>query len=131
MAMTSSVSIGGWAIWREYAFTWAVLIIASQVVSVIYKFLPFKSRIKPLSSVGSELSVLVDGAEHQSLEVAFGMMPEQEINDLRFSIRAKKTAIMKSAFSGMALPENTQLMRKAEQRMSAYFKSHYPELNHD
>lgn len=131
LAVTSSASIGGWAIWKEYAFFWGVMIMASQVVSVVYKFLPFKSRIKPLSSAGVELSVLADGAERKWFDVASGTMTEREINDLRFSIRAKKSAIMKSAFSGMALPEQTRLMRKAEEQMSAYFKSHYPELNHD
>lgn len=131
LAVTSSVSIGGWAIWSEYAFVWGSLIMASQVVSVVYKFLPFKSRIKPLSSAGTELSVLADGAERQWFDVASGALTEREINDLRFSIRSKKSAIMKSAFSGMALPEDTRLMKKAEEQMSAYFKSHYPELNHD
>lgn len=131
LAITSSASIGGWAVWTEYAFVWGFLIMASQVVSVVYKFLPFKSRIKPLSSAGTELSVLADTAERQWFDVASGALNEREINDLRFSIRTKKSAIMKSAFSGMALPENARLMRKAEEQMSAYFKSYYPELNHD
>jgi hypothetical protein len=131
LAVTSSASIGGWAIWKEHAFVWGVLIMASQVVSVVYKFLPFKSRIKPLSAAGVELSVLADDAERKWFDVSTGAMTEREINDLRFSIRTKKSAIMKSAFSGMALPENLRLMKKAEEQMRAYFKSHYPELNNE
>jgi len=131
LAVMSSASIGGWAIWKEYAFVWGVLIMASQVVSVIYKFLPFKSRIKPLSSAGVELSVLADEAERAWFDVAKGELTEREINDQRFAIRQKKSAIMKSAFSGMVLPENPRLMKKAEDQMRAYFKSHYQELNND
>lgn len=129
LAIASAGSIGGWAIWKEYAFIWGFFIMISQVVSVIYKFLPFKSRIKPLSAAGVELSVLADEAERGWFEVGRGELTEREINDKRFAIRKKKSAVMKAAFSGMVIPENQRLMAKAEAQMHKYFKSHYPELN--
>ncbi|MCU7645610.1 hypothetical protein [Pseudomonas piscis] len=129
LAVTSAASIGGWAIWKEYAFIWGVVIMISQVISVVYKFLPFKSRIKPLSTAGVELSVLADEAERGWFDVARGELTEREINEKRFAIRKKKSAVMKSAFSGMVIPENERLMAKAEEQMRKYFKSHYPELN--
>lgn len=128
LAIASAGSIGGWAIWKEYAFVWGVLIMLSQVISVVYKFLPFKARIKPLSAAGIELSVLADEAEKGWFDVAQGDLTEREINDKRFAIRKKKSAVMKSAFSGMVLPEKTSLMTKAEAQMRKYFLSHYPEL---
>lgn len=131
LAIMSSTSIGGWVLWKEYAFVWATLIMISQVVAAIYNFLPFKSRIKPLSAAGIELALLADEAENRWFEVSKGELTEREINDLRFEIRKKKSAIMKSAFSGMALPESSRLMSKAESHMIRYFKSHYPELNND
>ena len=131
LAILSSGSIGGWAIWKEYAFVWGLLIMFSQVVSVVYKFLPFKSRIKPLSAAGVELSILADEAERGWFDVASGELTEREINDRRFAIRKKKSAVMKSAFAGMVLPDCPKLMRKAEDQMCKYFKSHYPELNND
>jgi hypothetical protein len=131
LAILSSGSIGGWAIWKEYAFLWGLLIMVSQVISVIYKFLPFKARLKPLSAAGIELSVLADEAEKGWFDVACGDLTEREINEKRFGIRKKKSAIMKSAFASMVLPEKPKLMRKAEEQMQKYFISHYPELNDD
>lgn len=131
LAVASSGSIGAWVIWKEYAFVWAMFIAASQAISVIYKFLPFKARIKPLSIAGVELSVLADEAEKAWFDVARGELTEREINEKRFAIRKKKSAVMKSAFSGMVIPENKRLMTRAEEQMSKYFKSHYPELNHE
>ena len=129
LAITSSASIGGWVIWKEYAFVWALLIMISQVISVVYKFLPFKARIKPLSAAGIELSVLADDAEKGWFDVSEGNLTEKEINEKKFAIRKKKSAVMKSAFSGMVLPENEKLMSKAVEQMHKYFKSHYPEVS--
>lgn len=103
----------------------------TQIISVVYKFLPFKSRLKPLSTAGIELSVLADDAEKGWYDVAQGELTEKEINEKRFTIRKRKSAIMKSAFGGIVLPENSALMQKAEEQMHKYFKSHYPELNHE
>lgn len=77
----------------------------SQVASVIYKFLPFKARIKPLSTAGIELSVLADNAEKGWFDVAQGELTEREINEKRFALRKKKAAVMKTAFAGMVVPE--------------------------
>lgn len=131
LAVASAGSIGGWAIWKEYAFVWGVLIMLSQVVSVVYRFLPFKARIKPLSTAGIELSILSDEAEKAWFDVAQGELSEREINDKRFAIRRKKSAVMKSAFGGMVMPENDRLMGKAESQMKRYFLSHYPELSNE
>lgn len=128
LAIASSASIGGWVIWKDYAFVWAFFIMITQVISVVYKFLPFKARIKPLASAGVELSLLADDAEKGWFDVAQGNLTEREINDKRVAIRKKKSAVMKSAFSGMVFPENEKLMAKAEDQMRKYFKSHYQEL---
>ncbi len=126
LAITSSASIGAWAIWKEAAMFWAGMIALSQVLSVIYKFLPFKARIKPLAVASVELSVLADDAESDWYEVSEGLLTEKEINDKRFKLRKTKSAIMKSAFTGVSLPENSKLLAKAGLKMEAYFDSHYP-----
>jgi hypothetical protein len=131
LAVASSSSIAGWVIWQQYAFVWACFIAGSQVISVTYKFLPFKERIKPLRSAGIELGLLSDEAERCWFDVAEGELTEKQINEKRFEIRKRKSAIMQSAFNGMVIPEVESLMAKAEDHMRRYFKSHYPELSND
>lgn len=131
LAVASAGSIGAWVIWETYAFVWGAFIAASQVISTVYKFLPFKSRIKPLSKAGVELSVLADEAEREWFAISNGALTEDEINDKRFAIRKNKSAIMNAAFSGMVIPEHPRLMKKAEEHMHRYFKSHYPELSNN
>jgi len=128
LAIASSSSIAGWVIWQQYAFAWACFIMLSQVVSAVYRYLPFKARIKPLSTAGIELSVITNEAERDWYEVSAGKLTESEINEKRFNFRKKSSAVMKSAFGGMVIPEDKKLMRCAEEKMFTYFKSHYPEL---
>lgn len=54
LAITSSASIGGWAIGDEYSMIWGFVIAASQVVNVIKGFLPFQKRAKDIGSLNIE-----------------------------------------------------------------------------
>ena len=42
-----------------------------------------------------------------------------------------QSTVFKSAFAGMVIPENANLMTKAEVQMRRYFQSHYPELSNE
>ncbi|AKA25370.1 hypothetical protein PCL1606_39190 [Pseudomonas chlororaphis] len=75
--------------------------------------------------------MLADDAEKGWFDVAQGELTEREINEKRFAIRKKKSAVMKSAFAGMVIPEKAGLMTKAESQMRRYFQSHYPELTNE
>ena len=46
LAITSSSSICGWAVWQQYSFVWGAAIAASQLITAIKGFLPFKSTEK-------------------------------------------------------------------------------------
>ena len=126
LAITSSASIGAWAIWKEAAIVWGAVIALSQVLSVVYRYLPFKSRIKPLGIACVELSILADDAESGWYAVSEGLLSEEEINERRFKIRKAKSAVMKSAFIGISLPENKKLLDMAGKKMEIYFNNHYP-----
>ena len=52
----------------------------SQVISVINDLLPYKKRIKELSNLEAELSIIYYDVEKNWLSVASGKMTEDEIN---------------------------------------------------
>ncbi len=41
IVLTSSGGVGGWLIWKEIPYVWAVMIGAAQLLSVVKPFLPF------------------------------------------------------------------------------------------
>lgn len=45
-AVASSAGIAAWAIWKEYAFLWGVIIAASQVADALKEVFPFTKTHK-------------------------------------------------------------------------------------
>ena len=128
LAIASSGSIAAWAVVKEYAAVWSVFIALTQVVSVVYKFLPFKSRIKPLAIASVEMSVLADEAEKSWFNVSHGKLTASEVNDMRFSLRKRNSKIM-SAFSNVSLPEKEKIFKAAKTKTEQYIKSMYKETS--
>ncbi|PMY71018.1 MULTISPECIES: hypothetical protein [Pseudomonas] len=126
LAVASSSSIAAWAIWKDHAFVWSVFIALTQLLSVAYKFLPFKSRIKPLSSASIEMSVLADEAEKEWYRVSNGDFSGGEVNDKRFSLRKRSSKIM-SNFSTVSLPKSERLLAKAKNETVTYLSGIYGE----
>ena len=127
LAVTSSASIGAWAIWKDAGMVWGGIIAASQVLSVVYQFLPFKARIKPLGVASIELFMLADEAEDGWYAVSQSGLQGKEVHAKRMDLRRKKAIIMKAAFPGGTIPVNSKLLKEAEEKRVQYFANYYPE----
>jgi len=126
LACTSSGSIAGWAVWREIAIVWAIIIAMSQVVTVVKNFLPYKARIKAVSSLIHDLEDVLLRAEEKWFDVSEGRLTEEEINKLRFDIRTKKTNALKKYLGTSTLPTRQKLFEKAQASADVYFDHFYP-----
>jgi hypothetical protein len=114
LALASSSSIGAWVIWKELSFVWALIIAASQVINAVKEHLPFKTRLKALSGLQSDLEDLLLFAENKWFDVAEGMLTEDEIHKLQFEIRAKKIRLRNKYLKGMTLPDKHAYLKLAE-----------------
>lgn len=126
LAITSSGSIAGWAIWQHAAMFWAIIIAASQVVNVIKNFLPYKARMKSLAGVIHEFEDIVLFAENSWFGVSEGKLTEEEIHKLQFDVRAQKTKALKKHLGSNTLPEKSRLLKKALRSADTYFDNFYP-----
>jgi hypothetical protein len=125
LAITSSSSICGWAIWNKYGFVWAVIIAASQLVTAIKQFLPYKTRLKALSGLLSELEELSTQAEMRWFDVAEGHLPDEDINKLQYEIRTKKIKSLNKHLGTNTLPKKAKLFEKAEENSRTYINNFY------
>ena len=114
LAITSSGSIAGWAIWQQAAILWAVIIAASQVVTVIKNFLPYKTRMKSLSGIVQEFEDIILFTEKRWFDVSEGNLTEEEIHNLQFEVRTRKTKALKKHLGNNTLPEKSKLLSKAQ-----------------
>jgi len=125
LAIASSTSIGGWVIWRELFGLWATIIAASQVISAINPYLPYRSRIKEYTSLLHELEELMIQAEFKWYSIAEGELTASEINKARFDIRAtKQKSLNKHILT--TIPTDKNLHSKAEQSAKDYLTTFYP-----
>ncbi len=126
LAITSSGSIAGWAIWQQAAILWAVIIAASQVVTVIKNFLPYKTRMKSLSGIVQEFEDIILFTEKRWFDVSEGNLTEEEIHNLQFEVRTRKTKALKKHLGNNTLPEKSKLLSKAQNSADVYFNNFYP-----
>jgi hypothetical protein len=126
LALTSSSSIAAWVIWQEAAIVWAAIIAASQVITTIKSFLPYKNRIKSLGGMLHEFEDIVLFAEKKWFDVSEGKLTEEQIHELQFEIRTKKTKALKKHFGNTTLPEKPKLLVKAQSSADSYFNNFYP-----
>ena len=125
LAITSSGSIAAWALWREFTFLWPVLIAASQVVSAVKPFLPYKQRQKVVTEMGRKLLPICLAAEKDWFSVAEGILTEEEINDLLAKYRKQSEETEQNTQGDVVLPLKRKLFAEAQSDAGQYFKTNY------
>lgn len=125
LAIASSSSIAGWAIWKDAQFIWATIIAASQVLNSIRPFLPYRERMKALSSLSRELEELAIHIEIKWLEIAAGELTEKEMRKLNADMLTKKSSAEQKYFPNNSIPQNEKIMSKAEVAATDYLSSHF------
>jgi len=125
LAVTSSSSICGWAIWNKYSFIWAVIIAVSQLINAAKQFLPYRTRWKAISSIVKDLETLLNCYEKKWYDVAEGNLTSEEINTLQFEVRSQKTKAVQKHLGINSLPIKRKLSCKAKQLAGVYINNFY------
>lgn len=125
LAITSSASIGAWAIWKEHAAIWATAIAVSQVVNAIRQYLPYKDRLRCIAGLMVELEELVLSVESKWLDIAGGDLTEAEIRKALSNLRQLRQKAFKKHFPNKVLPDDDALFKKAEAKTQAYIQNLY------
>ena len=125
LAICSSSSIGAWAIFKEYAFVWGFIIAVSQVISAIQHHLPYKRRLKALSSWSYDHEKLVIDMEHDWHVVSIGDISDIQIQKKITGFRSQALEREKKHIESDSLPSNERLLTQAESDATKYFMAHY------
>jgi len=124
LALSSSGSIAGWAIWNEFGLIWAFIIATSQVVNAIKHYFPYKTRMKHITKLMNALDRLYIYAEHKWHAVSQGMLSNDEINVLTTKFKKRKCKYIHEMLDECSLPTNNKIMAIAESMAHDYF-SHF------
>lgn len=125
LALCSNGSIAGWAIWKDYSFVWAIIIAASQIITVLKGFFPYTNRLKALYSMSYELEKLCLDAEKQWFDVSEGKLTEEEIHLEHMKIKQRESQIVEESLKKNSLPHKERYMIKARKLALEYFQNFY------
>ncbi|NLB36196.1 MAG: hypothetical protein GX824_02680 [Clostridiales bacterium] len=122
LSLCSSASVASWAIWKEIGFVWAIIIAASQVISVINEFLPYKKRISEIAELKSRLTPIYFEAEKDWLPISSGELSEEEVNERYYKYMKAWTDTYYKFFVDDSLPKKTSCVNYAEREKNKYFE---------
>jgi len=86
-AIASSGSIAAWALWKEFAFVWAVIIAVSQVVDALKDVFPFTKKHKAASEHTTTLESLFIDAQLEWENIFSGRYTDDEIMNRLHKLR--------------------------------------------
>ncbi|MFA0815311.1 MAG: hypothetical protein ACC608_05935 [Anaerofustis sp.] len=116
LAVASSASIGSWVLWQQYAIVWAVIIGASQVISVINEFLPYQKRIDDLPKLTGQLTVIYTDMKKCWMESEMGKLTDEQILEQYSLYESKWNDTIDDYFKTYTIPKDNKKWNEAGDR---------------
>jgi hypothetical protein len=123
-AIASSGGIAAWALWKEYAFWWAAVIAASQVVDALRDVFPFTRRHKAASEHTITLDSIFIDAQLEWENIFSGRYTDEQTMNRRHKLMKLQHDAGRISFpEGLATQES--LFAQAQQEARSYFEATY------
>ena len=124
LAITSSASIAGWAIWSKFSFVWAILIASSQLLNAIQHFLPYSERVKLINHALPKLNRLSLRIEDDFYHVKNGGLTDYEIHQVTIRFREEINEI-ETRLRDNLLPDSAKITDQALTLTEQYLENHH------
>lgn len=123
-AIASSGSIAAWAIWRQHAFVWGMIIAASQVADALKDVFPFTKTQKAASEHTITLGSIFIDAQLEWESIFSGRYTNEQITNRRHKLmRLQHDAERHNFPHGLAT--KASLFAEAQQEAKDYFAATY------
>ncbi len=123
-AIASSVGIGAWVIWKEYAFIWAAIIAASQVTDALKEVIPFSRKHKAAGELTLAFSSLFIDAQLEWENIFSGRYTNDEIMNRLHKLRKLQLEVEGKSFPD-GLSKKLSLFEEAQRDAKEYFATTY------
>lgn len=122
LSIVSCSGVAGWAIWKSIPGLWAFVIALSQIVSVIYEYLPFAKESTGIEYLLPELEML-------TIDIASDWNRIDETDDKeiieKISFYEKRMVEIESRFlSSSAFLYNKKAIQRANDECDKFFKAY-------
>ena len=111
-------------IWKQYAWIWAGIVAASQLIEALKNVFPFYKRRGELSKWSRTLNRLFVEAQRDWDVIAGGDRTNAQISELSHRLRVKKERA-EEKYIPHGLARRKDLFEKAQNEASRFFASRY------
>lgn len=87
LAVASSTSIAAWTIWDEYRIVYAIIIAASQVVTVIKPYFNYNKYVNEIGKKASQLVILNIELERLWSNIESNRISDEDMNTLYYGYK--------------------------------------------
>ena len=123
-AIASSSSIAAWALWKDYAFVWAAIIAAAQVLDALKDVFPFTKKHKAASAHTITLGGIFIDAQLEWENIFSGRYTDDQIMNRRHKLMKLQHDAERTSFPDGLATKDT-LFAKAQQEAKDYFAATY------
>jgi len=127
LAVTSTTSLGIWAVFKIYPSVWAAIIVFTQIVSATAKYLPYSGRLKASAACSHDYREIQNWAEAKWCDIVDGQLTEIQINKIRVELQTKTANAEKKHFPLEGLPREVALSEAATTEAERYLTNHFGE----
>lgn len=127
LAVTSTTSLGIWAVFKAYPTLWALIIVLTQIVTAISKYFPYATRLKASGSCVHDYREIRNWAEARWCEILDGGLTDTQINKARVELQNRTAKSLKSHFPLGGLPLKPAFEVLATDQTLRYLATQYGE----
>lgn len=123
LAITSSGSIGGWLIWKEYPYVWASILGVSQLINLVKPHLPYLKDKEQLAETYIFYETLHLDYERLWMEVE-DTENESSLTDKYFQLKDKELQVL-DKLKNIKVNNYNKIETLARQEWAEYLRSNY------
>jgi len=127
-AIASTGGIAAWAVWRRYAYIWACIIAASQVVDALKSVFPLYRRRGALSRWLRSLNRLFVEAQRDWDSISAGKCTDAQIRKLTHRLRVRKERA-EGKYIPHGLAQREEIFEKAQNEAAKFFSARYGSMD--
>jgi hypothetical protein len=125
LAVTSTTSLGIWAVFKAYPGLWACIIVGTQIITAISKYFPYATRLKASAGCSHDFREIQNWAEARWCEILDGALTDSQINKARVELQTRTAKSLKLHFPLGGLPSNKSFEETATAQTEKYLATQY------
>ncbi len=123
MASLSVISFALWALLNGQPMFYAGIIMATQVCSTVYDYLPYQRRSDELFDMKSRLQKVYNRIEYEWYNIDIKKYSDRKVNDTRTELFDEWSSVEAMFFQKDVLPRNKRMLKRADEEKTRYFEN--------